>query len=55
MHVVFGKVIEGQNVVMEIENCAVDGKSRPLNDIIIKDCGCIDIPQGICVITNSNS
>lgn len=46
VHVVFGKVTDGQNIVQEIENCAVDGKSRPLNDIIISDCGCIDVQQG---------
>merc|ERR1719315_495216 len=37
-HVVFGKVIEGLDVVRKIEKTKVDG-STPVQDVIIADCG----------------
>jgi len=37
-HVVFGKVLEGMDVVRAVENSNVDGSS-PKEDIIIADCG----------------
>lgn len=39
IHVVFGHVLQGQDVVSEIENQKVDDKSRPLVDIKISNCG----------------
>lgn len=48
VHVVFGKVISGQDVVVMIENVEVDRKARPLVDVIIDDCGIfqkIDSPE----------
>lgn len=38
-HVVFGQVIEGIDVVQKIENIKVDKFDRPLDDVIITDCG----------------
>lgn len=39
-HVVFGKVIEGMDVVRNLENVPVDGRSaRPLKPVIVSDCG----------------
>lgn len=38
---VFGKVITGQEVVTAIEEVAVDKKARPLEPIVIADCGTI--------------
>lgn len=35
-HTVFGKVVEGMDVVMVIEEAAVDEADRPMEDIIIK-------------------
>lgn len=37
-HVVFGKVIKGEDVVRKIEGTKVDG-STPVKDVIIADCG----------------
>jgi len=37
--VVFGHVIEGQEVVRQIESQAVDDNSRPLVDVSIASCG----------------
>ena len=39
IHVVFGHVLQGQEVVSQIENQSVDDKSRPLSDVKIGNCG----------------
>ena len=39
IHVIFGHVLQGQEVVSEIENQRVDDKSRPLVDVKISNCG----------------
>ncbi|XP_068671008.1 uncharacterized protein [Montipora foliosa] len=39
IHAVFGHVLQGQEVVSQIENQSVDDKSRPLNDVKIGNCG----------------
>ena len=39
IHVVFGAVRQGQELVKLIENLAVDESSKPLADIIISHCG----------------
>lgn len=39
IHVVFGHVLQGQDIVSEIENQKVDDKSRPLVDVKISNCG----------------
>ena len=36
---IFGHVLQGQEVVSEIENQKVDDKSRPLVDVKINNCG----------------
>ncbi|KAF8499744.1 peptidylprolyl isomerase B [Russula emetica] len=38
-HVVFGKVIEGMGIVQKIEDVAKGSNDRPVEDIIIVDCG----------------
>ena len=39
-HVVFGKVIDGMNIVKEIEKCGTK-KGTPTKEVIISDCGII--------------
>ncbi|KAK3736020.1 hypothetical protein RRG08_009088 [Elysia crispata] len=39
IHVVFGQVLSGQDVVRAIETLAVDSKSRPTTDVKISNCG----------------
>jgi len=38
-HVVFGEVIEGINIIKEIENLETDSNDTPLKECIISDCG----------------
>jgi len=38
-HVVFGKVVEGYNIVEEMENSPTDRNDKPKNAILITDCG----------------
>jgi len=35
-HTVFGKVVEGMDIVREIENTATEGPDRPIDDVIIE-------------------
>lgn len=42
VHVGFGRVISGQDVVTAIESIEVDKKARPIQDVVIHDCGQID-------------
>ncbi len=42
-HVVFAKVINGLDIIYKIENIQTDGNDRPINEVIIEDCGLIDL------------
>lgn len=39
IHVVFGHVLQGQDIVREVENQRVDAKSKPVSDVRIANCG----------------
>ncbi len=41
----FGEVIRGQEIVHDIENMAVDAKSRPSEDIRVSNCGELVLKQ----------
>ncbi|KAK4880403.1 hypothetical protein RN001_008549 [Aquatica leii] len=43
-HTVFGKVIDGQNIVHKIELLKTDVEDRPLQSVIIVKCGSIPTP-----------
>jgi cyclophilin family peptidyl-prolyl cis-trans isomerase len=38
-HVVFGRVVEGKDVVTAIENTPVGASDKPEEDVVITDCG----------------
>jgi len=44
-HVVFGQVLEGMEFVYKIEDVPKDGRDRPLEDVIIVDCGELELPK----------
>ncbi|XP_073508942.1 peptidyl-prolyl cis-trans isomerase B [Phyllobates terribilis] len=48
-HVVFGKVLEGEDVVRKIEATKTDSRDKPLKDVVIVNSGKIDVekPFGI--------
>lgn len=48
-HVVFGKILEGMSVVRKIEASKTDGRDRPVEDVVIADCGilAIDVPFSV--------
>ncbi|KAM9313030.1 peptidyl-prolyl cis-trans isomerase B [Gastrophryne carolinensis] len=48
-HVVFGKVIEGEDVVRKIEATKTDSRDRPLKDVIIADCGVIEVEKPFAI------
>jgi len=55
--VVFGHVIEGQDVVREVERLQVDENSRPLVDVHISSCGELVLqvrPKGTLVVPKLN-
>ena len=39
VHVVFGHVVSGQEVVSQVESVPTDNKSRPLQDVRVARCG----------------
>ncbi|CAO3667249.1 hypothetical protein G6F70_001549 [Rhizopus microsporus] len=41
-HVVFGKVIEGMNVVTSIEKTPTNYRNKPNVDVVIEDCGLVE-------------
>eukprot|EP00249_Psilotum_nudum_P007944 c20927_g1_i1 orf=188-1267(+) len=46
-HVVFGKVLKGMGVVRSIEHTPTDAQDRPLNEVLIVDCGELDADDGV--------
>uniref|UniRef100_A0A8C4NME2 Peptidyl-prolyl cis-trans isomerase n=1 Tax=Eptatretus burgeri TaxID=7764 RepID=A0A8C4NME2_EPTBU len=48
-HVVFGVVLDGMDIVSAIEGCETDSKDTPLKDVVIIDCGKIDVSEPFAV------
>lgn len=38
-HVVFGKIIDGMDVIRKVEKTKCNNNDKPLNDVVIKECG----------------
>jgi cyclophilin family peptidyl-prolyl cis-trans isomerase len=41
-HVVFGKVVEGMDIIRGIEDCEKGASDKPVQDIVIADCGVVE-------------
>ncbi|XP_063268847.1 peptidyl-prolyl cis-trans isomerase B [Prinia subflava] len=48
-HVVFGKVLEGMDVVRKVENTKTDSRDKPLKDVTITDCGTIEVEKPFAI------
>ncbi|GAB1294371.1 Peptidyl-prolyl cis-trans isomerase B [Apodemus speciosus] len=48
-HVVFGKVLEGMDVVRKVESTKTDSRDKPLKDVIIADCGKIEVEKPFAI------
>ncbi|XP_030312695.1 peptidyl-prolyl cis-trans isomerase B [Calypte anna] len=48
-HVVFGKVLEGMEVVRKVENTKTDSRDKPLKDVVIADCGTIEVEKPFAI------
>jgi peptidyl-prolyl cis-trans isomerase B (cyclophilin B) len=44
-HVVFGKVLEGMDIVKRVEGTKTDSRDKPAKDIVISDCGVIEVAE----------
>lgn len=50
LHVVFGQVISGQDIVRSIENQKTDPNNRPVCEVKMVNCGeLVPKPKGMCL------
>jgi len=48
-HVIFGKILEGMSVVRKIENTKTGSGDKPVEDVVIADCGVLDVDHKLAV------
>ncbi|XP_068169936.1 peptidyl-prolyl cis-trans isomerase B [Antennarius striatus] len=48
-HVVFGKVLEGMEIVTKIENTKTSSNDKPIKDVTIHDCGIIEVDKPFAI------
>ncbi|EME31560.1 peptidylprolyl isomerase [Galdieria sulphuraria] len=44
-HVVFGQVLEGMEVIKQIEQLATDSRDKPIEDVVIVDSGVLAVEE----------
>ncbi|KAK6186172.1 hypothetical protein SNE40_008264 [Patella caerulea] len=49
-HVVFGKILQGMQVVKHIESAPTDSTDRPIKDIVIENCGMLELDENLTVM-----
>ncbi|KAL3285501.1 hypothetical protein HHI36_000033 [Cryptolaemus montrouzieri] len=52
-HVVFGKILEGMDIVRKIEGTETDGRDKPVKDVIIVDSGAEEVAEPFGVAKES--
>ncbi|MFE4106290.1 peptidylprolyl isomerase [Almyronema epifaneia] len=52
-HVIFGKVLEGMEVVRQIEQVNTDRQDRPQSEVLIADCGSLPVDEPFAVAKES--
>jgi len=48
-HVVFGKIVKGMDVIKTIEKNPTGGQDKPKKEVVITDCGVIEVPEPFAV------
>ncbi|XP_057308284.1 peptidyl-prolyl cis-trans isomerase B-like [Hydractinia symbiolongicarpus] len=48
-HVVFGKVIEGMDVVRAVEKVKTNDRDQPTKDVVIADCGALEVEKPFAI------
>jgi len=48
-HVVFGKVVDGMDVVKKVEQVQTDSRDKPKKDVTIEDCGVVKVEKPFAV------
>lgn len=44
-HVVFGKILKGMKIIYDIEAGKTDSRDKPVNEVVIEDCGVEEVPE----------